>query len=785
MERHSGQGENTVGPTRSFYAVAERAGFYVLAAYAAMATFPVSGGPVNQGLDPSWHFGLNQFYCSPYKFGRDVIFTYGPLGFVCFPEHLGHNLTIALAIRFFIWAVLLGTLVVGYRRKQFDFGGCLIIAGSLVVAYSALASLDCMLVIAALMLILWRGPEGARPIRATVLLIVLNSLAGLTKSLAYVMVTASLIVYICLVTWKERKKPSIASAIAAACIILAPLGGFLICDRSFTDLGSYVVNCGEIIGGYSAAMSLPGLPGGDVWSIALLLALIVGFGVYSAWRRWLGWEVVGCVWVSVAFALKHAVVRAHGHELLFYEAAPIFFATMAAKCRGGKACTWVRSAAWGCVCCVALVAASPARKPLSYSTWDPLVYLEKFGLLFHWDRFVAGLDAKSEANLQADVLPDELLKDIQRFPVVVFPWELSYAAANHLNLLPLYTLQSYSGYTHQLDRATAGRLEDGTPSDTRLLIEWKGVDGRHPLLDVPATWQAIQTAFEPEAEGPGLVLLKKRKHKSAPQFNPLNTLFANIRNWQEVPNRPWAVSLSVAFVSTLGGSARRILYRTEPVYVDFETERGSHSRFRVIPDVLREPFIVNCLPLDPAGLDFLLLDDVCQQRVTRFRFSGDGLESYSSPVQLSFAEAPERTFRTPRWLAARTPAAIPADIRKMWAGAVDALNGRPLPPESSAKNPLPVENRLDIDGWAASDPKASEPFEAIYAVLGNQKIQAVIVLRPDVARYLKNSQLVKVGFNISADVSSLHKGVYHLRLVGVTSAGEFYDCPNPIYVRLE
>jgi hypothetical protein len=96
-----------------------------------------------------------------------------------------------------------------------------------------------------------------------------------------------------------------------------------------------------------------------------------------------------------------------------------------------------------------------------------------------------------------------------------------------------------------------------------------------------------------------------------------------------------------------------------------------------------------------------------------------------------------------------------------------------------------VVNHLEIDGWAATDPKASEPFQAIYAILGSRKIQANVVLRPDVAGFLKNSQLVKVGFNISADVSSLRRGVYHLRLVGVTSAGEFYDCPNPIYVRLE
>ena len=784
---HDGQSEQTADAPRSFYAMAERVGFYILVAYAAMATFPVGGYPVDRGLDASWAFGLNQFFFSPYKFGRDVIFTFGPLGFVSYPEHVGLNLIIALVIRLFVWAVLLGVLVVAYRRKQFDSVGCLITAGSLVLAHLALLYfLDYMLTSAAVMLILWNGPERARSIWAIVLLVVLNSLAFVTKTSAYVMVTASLIVYVCLVHWKNHKKASIPSAIAVASIVMAPLVAFLFYDRSFTDLGLYVMRCGEIISGYSTAMSLPGLPGREVWSVMLLLALIVGFGVYSAWRRWLGWEVVGCVCAGMAFAVKHGVVRVEGHLPIFYGFAPVFFAIMAAKCRGGRACAWVRVATWGCVCCVALAAGNATWRPLSYSTWDPLGYLEKFESLFHWDRFVSGLDAQSEANLQTDVLPDELLKHIQRFPVVVFPWEMSYGAANDLNLFPLYTMQSYSGYTHELDRAMAVKLADGTPPDVRLLVEWNGIDGRHPLLDVPATWQAIQTAFEPEAEGPGVFLLKKRQYKSAPHFNRINAFFADIRNWQEVPNRQWAVSLSAAFVSTASGTARRILYKTEPVYVEFETNRGSHARFRVIPDVLRQPFIVNCLPLDPAGLDYLLFDDFCQQRVTRFRFSGDGLESYSLPVQLSFAEAPERTFRTTQPSAARTPYATPPDIQKMWTGAVDVLNGRPLPTGASARSPLPLADRLEIEGWAASDPKAGEPFQSIYAVLGSQKIQATTNMpRPDVAHYFKNPRLVKVGFKISAVISSLRKGVYRLRLVGVTSAGEFYECPNRVYVRLE
>ena len=41
--------------------------------------FPTMPGP---GLDPSWRMALGYMFEHGMQFGRDVIFTYGPLGFI-------------------------------------------------------------------------------------------------------------------------------------------------------------------------------------------------------------------------------------------------------------------------------------------------------------------------------------------------------------------------------------------------------------------------------------------------------------------------------------------------------------------------------------------------------------------------------------------------------------------------------------------------------------------------------------------------------------------------------
>jgi hypothetical protein len=57
-----------------------------------MMTFPPCFGRMGAGLDASWMLGLNEASSRHMNYGRDIIFTHGPIGFVIHPLDVGSNL---------------------------------------------------------------------------------------------------------------------------------------------------------------------------------------------------------------------------------------------------------------------------------------------------------------------------------------------------------------------------------------------------------------------------------------------------------------------------------------------------------------------------------------------------------------------------------------------------------------------------------------------------------------------------------------------------------------------
>ena len=60
---------------------------------------PANGQPLSATLDRSWLSEINRLAGSPYAFGRDVVFTYGPLGYLFAPADVGAHLALAAAYR--------------------------------------------------------------------------------------------------------------------------------------------------------------------------------------------------------------------------------------------------------------------------------------------------------------------------------------------------------------------------------------------------------------------------------------------------------------------------------------------------------------------------------------------------------------------------------------------------------------------------------------------------------------------------------------------------------------
>ena len=767
---------------------AQQAAFYALLIYAALVTAPLTFDVPDIGLDPSWRFAANVLPASQYKYGPDIVFTYGPLGFIEYPQHFGANLPIALLIRIFIWGLLIAQLAFAFRRPRFARSGCFIAIAGIVCAHQFLAGyIDYMLAGTALLLILSQPPEEERFWRGTVPLTILAAVAFLAKESSYVLLLVSLWAYFSLWHLRNHSKPSGRSWLRLATIYGTPFVAYLVYNPSVGGLWAYITGVSQIAGGYSVAMSGDGLPDGEYLRLGVLTTLLIGFAACAVYRKWLNLETAACVLAAFYFAMKHSVVG-NGTIISFvYAFSMVLMGFLVLHCRPAKGALLTGGLAFLAVCILSLTEMNPVWKTLDAATWSPTPHMEEIAKVIHWRDSMAALDAQAEANLRADQLPDSLRERIQRAPVIIFPWELAYAPANRLNLYPLYTLQAYAAYSHELDLRTAAHLGN-SPPNTRLLMEWKSIEERHPLLDVPATWQAIYTGFAPETAEPNLLLLKKRERPAEFRSRTLASRVADIRQWQEVPDRDYAVSASIRFSQTMLGFWRQTLYKINPIYMEIEPDRGGPQRFRAIPDVLQHEFVINCLPLSSAALESILFEGQCPQKVKRFRFSGDGLASFSAAARITLTESPEERFQ----FAAREDAGwketrIPAAVQPIGAGSLDSINGAPVPGSNTAASPVRVSfgSRVELQGWASSGGKTGEAFDAVYLVLGNRQLRAIATIRPDVAQYYQNPKLSKSGFQISIDTLTLERGIYLLTLIGVTHENMYYRCPGQVYLRIE
>lgn len=215
--------------------------------------------------------------------------------------------------------------------------------------------------------------------------------------------------------------------------------------------------------------------------------------------------------------------------------------------------------------------------------------------------------------------------------MAIFPYECAYAAANGLNFRPFPVLQSYSAYTPYLDGLDAAFLEDGRRAPPWILFEWESIDGRHPLMDVPATTLAMYRHYDLEASADRYLLLRRR---IAPRFGPPRL----VETRELFLGHPFAIPASrhplIARIhlrlTSLGG-VRKLLFRIPEVRL---------AGFRVPPEVMQDGVPLNFLPRNLEDVQALFTRGAIPAHPGEFTIGGPGIRFLRDPVKVEILEIP-------------------------------------------------------------------------------------------------------------------------------------------------
>jgi hypothetical protein len=295
------------------------AGLLVILASAA-AWLPDRIEAFGPGLDPSWIDSLNEFARSPFAFGRDFVFTYGPLGYVLRPLDLHENLRNAFAWRVFVdlsvAALLIHRLLGGLGLRQ---------VAAAALGFASLPALGVEFeyqINAALLFACVLALNMSRGARLATLAVASCASAALAFMNLGVGVVALAILSASWLILRRRDPRAVFASVAA--YGAAGLSLALLLFSSSQDLRSWLSLSAQVVRGYDTAMATWNGP----WApLALALAVLAALCAATVLLTRSRSEAAPAMWlglVPIALSFKHSFVR-HDQEHL----APFFALTCA------------------------------------------------------------------------------------------------------------------------------------------------------------------------------------------------------------------------------------------------------------------------------------------------------------------------------------------------------------------------------------------------------------------------------------------------------------------------
>ncbi len=457
--------------------------------------------PPSVGLDSSWNGGLAMALENGLQWGRDIVFTYGPLGFMngqgLWYSDLG---VIAFAYGSTLYIAFCIALVWALRRLVPALPA--VVIAFLVVTVLPLVEQSIVVAV----LVCMRALEGDRSERTVNALVVAGASFGAVEvliklSAGPVIATLFLIVLIGL---RARWWQIVAYlALLAAEVLLL----WLIAGQSLGAIPTFLRNTYEIVSGFSAAMvTTTDVPPWQV-TVATAAAVCVTLGLVLAstqgsYRdsraRWCGIVLMA----QAAFTVfKEGVVRTDaGHLSLFFSTACILWIAI----------PWARARWYWMLAGAAVIVGIgwPVRPEGQTNNLDAIVNVrhavDQARNLFSEGRRAELMAAGRTAMKSIYKLDPRTQAALRGHTVAIEPWEIGVAWAYRLDWDPLPVFQNYSAYTSRLDDLNADAVSSpGGPE--RILRENAGlvypefptrsIDSRFPGWDPPAQARAALCHF--------------------------------------------------------------------------------------------------------------------------------------------------------------------------------------------------------------------------------------------------------------------------------------------------
>lgn len=625
-------------------AVAALSSTAFLGAVLGVLTWPIASIVPAMGPDASWAAGLYMAHAEGLQFGKDIVFTYGPLGFLQVPILYDEAMWIVAFLFQAAIHVAIAISLLWVARRVFPLilavvgCYCLLVIGGLTASVVLLAFIWCFVALGD------DPPRFAIPV-ATIGGGILAAVELLAKANFGIAILAFVALVVLGLPDRRRRVPLVA---AIACGAFAVF--WIATGQGLTNIPDFVSHTAQVVSGYSAAM------GTDIAAV--------------------GWERSAAI-AAMVLLLASAILATRGDPLprrLASLALVVMFSFMSFKqgfVRQGLGNTpefFVMAAGAGIAIAFRLprvlrrIAVLGLTAPLIVLA---LVVLPSPSLLRslepepHVEFMRQDLDALLRSGERQRLISEgrrsmrssyrldpAILKSLGGHPVHIDPWEIGVAWAYNLNWNPLPVMQSYSAYTPQLDRLNAEALS-GPQAPTTILRHRKvavgvaesSIDDRFPGWESPAAMRAMLCHYGAVRTTARWQLLERTGDRCG-AFQPIAVVHSMTGKQISVPPPPGPRDIVFARIEGIGveglETLRTLLYRARERTVML----GARGTWRLVPSTAGNGLIMRASPTVDYPRPFRLAPG---SRTMSLRIDG----AVSRPLTVRFFAQPVRPFRAP------------------------------------------------------------------------------------------------------------------------------------------
>jgi hypothetical protein len=549
-----------------------------------------SKAPLAPQLESSWIAAITFGAAEKLQFGRDIIYTYGPLGHLAFSSYSPRLFTADLIIEcclkgFYVALICLFSLRLRPARRA-----CFLVAA---VAF-AIISFQTMYVFSIVCLgwiLITPGRSNDLLLLPALLFAAIAALIKLTF-LWFALLVLTCAAVVCLI-----QRRFLRAAGALALFAAAFCSAWFLSGQEWGTLPAFLQRAREVTVGYSKTMGLAcaasiltaGVTVGLLFLTQLDLLLSRNARRFSAWA--MGFML--CAGLFLAWKLGFSRADWHTMEFFYYAsltalALPAFFDRKLSGVPGTS--NWV----------LALVI-------VAFSAWAVISQDRNIG-----GRFASILRSRSEVNLNTLLHPStaegwrasdlqnaekfalpRIRETVGRARVDVFGFEQAIALLNGLNYTPSPNVQTYCDYTPFLAELAA-RFYRSDRAPDYVIFKLQRLDNRLATLNHAEVLVRLGQDYEPLFLESDYLLLKRQKTSRGPLAAELVRLGEGMTTMGEnIPVPEGVIWCELQLRETLLGKILAFLYHPPEVQLEVRIANGATTVRRFLPTLGSNGFLIN------------------------------------------------------------------------------------------------------------------------------------------------------------------------------------------------